>query len=77
MTSKKPKLAFKFLAGAAALTFAIASCNGSGDKTETKDTVITTPPVVVDSTPPPPPIDTTKMDTASTRPVKTPDKTEQ
>ena len=73
MTNKMPKPAFQIILGALLLTFAVASCNGSGDSKTTTDTTTKTTDTIV--APPPPPIDTTKMDTASTRPVKTPDKT--
>jgi hypothetical protein len=72
MLSKKPNHAFKIILGALVLTFTMASCNGSGDK---KDSVTDTTSVMptqptVDTVPK---IDTSKMDTATTRPVKTPD----
>ena len=74
MTNKMPKPAFQIILGALLLTFAVASCNGSGDTKTTTDTTTKTVDTVLTPRPPTPPIDTTKMDTATTRPVKTPDK---
>jgi hypothetical protein len=67
MTNKMPKTAIQFILGVFLLSFTVVSCNNGGDK---KEPTPDTPAVVA---PPPPPIDTTKMDTATTRPVKTPD----
>ena len=72
MLSTKPKQALKIISGAIILTLAMTSCNGGGDKKETvTDTtsVMPTQPTI-DTVQK---IDTSKMDTASTRPVKTPD----
>jgi hypothetical protein len=68
MTSKIPKPVFKIVLGFSLLTFAVASCNGGGGdkKDPPPDTAVVKPME-------PMPIDTSKMDTATTRPVKTPD----
>ena len=74
MTNKMPKPAFQIILGALLLTFAVASCNGSGDKKTTTDTTTKTTDTVLSPRPETPaPIDTAHMDTATTRPVKTPD----
>jgi len=72
MLTKTPTQSFKIFSAAVILTFAMASCNGGGEK---KDTVTDTTSVMptqptIDTMPK---IDTSKMDTATTRPVKTPD----
>ena len=65
MTNKISKL---ILSGFLMLTFAVVACNNDkkDTKTTTEDTVTVKP---VDTLPP---IDTSKMDTAVTRPVKDP-----
>lgn len=67
MASKKPKLIFQVLMGILFLSF-VAACNNESDEKATVDTTAvktdTMPAMMA-------PIDTTKMDTASTRePVK-------
>jgi hypothetical protein len=72
MTNKMTRLAGQVLLGFLALAFTVA-CNSKKEK-ETKDTVQDTATVKPLDPPPNPPIeDTAKMDTADTRPVKTPD----
>jgi len=68
MTIKMPKPALGLLIFTLAITFTVLACNNKkgGDK-ETKDDTATMKPAD------PAPIDTSNMDTASTRPVKTPD----
>ena len=58
MTTKKPKLALLLILGVMLVTFVAVSCNNSGD--DKKET--TTPENKADSS---------GMDTATTRPVKT------
>jgi len=66
MASKKPKLILQTMLAVLSLSFAVASCGGGGEKKETTDS--TTMKSDSMSTMP---MDTTKMDTASTRqPVK-------
>ncbi len=67
MATKKPKLILQFILGIILLSFATA-CNSSSEKTETIDSSA----VKIDSMPPGmmAPVDTMKMDTAKTRPVK-------
>lgn len=68
MTNKMPKTAIQFILGVFLLSLTVVSCNnGGGDK---KEPTPDTPAVVA---PPPPVIDTAHMDSATTRPVKTPD----
>ena len=68
MTNQIPKLATQILIGFLMLTFTVVACNNKKDKkTETTEDTVTVKPVE-----PMPPIDTTKMDTASTRPVMDP-----
>ncbi len=57
MASKKPKLIFQIMLAILALSFTMASCGGGGEKKETTDSTTIK-------------MDTTKMDSASTRPVK-------
>jgi hypothetical protein len=59
MTAKKSKLALMLIAGAMFSLFVAVSCNNNSDKKE--------------SPTPANKLDTSKMDTASTRPVKTTD----
>ncbi len=69
MTNKMPRFTNQVLLGLLALAFTVA-CNSKKDK-ETKETKMdtaTVKPMDTVTTP-----DTMKMDTADTRPVKTPD----
>jgi len=74
MFSKKPKLVFTALLGCfLAATVLTAACNNEAEKKEpTADTPAAKPaePAVA---PTPAPADTTKKDTLTDRPVKTPD----
>ncbi len=71
MTSKNPKPAYQFpFALMILILLAVVSCN---NKKEEKKDVTTDTTVVKPSDPVVMPVDTTKMDTATTRPVKTPD----
>ncbi len=73
MICKKSTTASRFMLGFSLLAAVlIVSCNNSSEK---KSTGTDTPAVkpVEQVSPPPATIDTTKMDTASTRPVKTSD----
>lgn len=71
MTSKKPKLAFQIISGAMLLLFIATACNNSDSdkKDATEDTTMKKDPAASDRMS----ADTTKMDTATTRPVKNPD----
>jgi len=70
MIRKMPKPALLALFGGF-LLLAVAACNNSGDKkSETTDTPASKP---VEKMAPAPMPDTTHMDSANTRPVKTPD----
>lgn len=72
MFSKKPTTSIRFAGVCLALTACITiSCNESSEKKDSPDTPAQKP--VEQVAPPPAPIDTSKMDTASTRPVKTTD----
>ena len=66
MATKKPTVIFQFILGLILLSF-VTACNSGSEKTETTDTTTIktdTMPAAV------PPVDTMKMDTATTRPVK-------
>ncbi len=69
MTNKIPKLHHSFFFGWLMLTFILVSCNDKKDKekTITTDTTVVSP--LIDTMKK----DTMMMDTASQRPVKTPD----
>jgi hypothetical protein len=64
MASKRPKLIFQIMLGMFLLSL-VTACGGSGDKKETTDSTS-----VKTDTIPAMPVDTSKMDTATTRPVK-------
>ncbi len=72
MLIKKSKLTF--LSMAAASIFAIASCNNESAKTEepAADTTKTEAPAPAPADSSSAPADTTKVDTATTRPIKNP-----
>ena len=70
MTSKIPGLAYGILLGGFFFLAVTACNNGGGDKKETTSDSSTTKPAEKMA---PATIDTTHMDSASTRPVKTPD----
>ncbi|MBL7725526.1 MAG: hypothetical protein JNK27_15365 [Chitinophagaceae bacterium] len=74
MFSKKPKLAFTALLGCflAAAVFTTA-CNNEAEKKEPAADTATAKPAEPVVAPTPAPADTTKKDTLSDRPVKTPD----
>ncbi len=67
MATKKPSQIFQFILGVILLSF-VTACNSSSEKTETTDTTT----IKTDTMPPAmtAPVDTMKMDTATTRPVK-------
>ena len=67
MTSKMPKPVYQIIFSLLLLAFTVAACNNE-KKEEKKETVEDTTTVK----PMPPVSDTTKMDTATTRPVKDP-----
>ena len=67
MTNNISKTTSQVLLGFLMLAFAVAACNNKKD--EKKESTVVDTTVVT----PLPPIDTTGMDTATTRPVKTPD----
>lgn len=69
MASQLKKTAYKIILGVFMASFIVASCNNDGKEKKDDKMEDTTK---VEQTPPPP-IDTTKMDTADTRPVKTGD----
>ncbi|MBL7745302.1 MAG: hypothetical protein JNN00_17640 [Chitinophagaceae bacterium] len=71
MIRTKPKLALLLLSGLFLFTTAVISCN-NGDS-EKKDAGADTATKKEPATPPENTQDTTKMDTADTRPVKTTD----
>ena len=73
MTSKKPTLFFKIILGMSLLTFITAGCNGGGDKKDPPADTTSVMPMQPTNTDTMPKMDTSKMDTATTRPVKTPD----
>ena len=65
MAIKRPKLIFQLLLGVILLSF-VTACNNDAEKKETADSAAVKPDTI-----PMAPVDTTKMDTASTRePVK-------
>ena len=70
MTSKMPKPVYQIIFSLLLLAFTVAACNNEKkeEKKETVEDTTTVKPVE----PMPPVVDTTKMDTASTRPVKDP-----
>jgi hypothetical protein len=68
MTNKMPKAALQFFAGVLFLSFVVA-CNNKKEEEKKEETIEDTTMKV---TPPPPPMeDTTKMDSAYQKPVKT------
>lgn len=73
MLSKTPTQSFKIFSGAVILAFAMASCNGGGEKKDTVTDTTSVMPMQPTNTDTMPKMDTSKMDTATTRPVKTPD----
>jgi|KBSSwiStaDraftv2_1062776.scaffolds.fasta_scaffold05383_5 hypothetical protein len=72
MVSQKPKLLLKMLLVIFTLSFAVAACNNSSNKTETTDTTTMKSADTMSTAPMDtmPKMDTTKMDTGTTRPVK-------
>lgn len=71
MTTKMMNPAYKLLLGCFALALTVAACNNSAD--DKKEKAADTPAVKPVETVAPTTIDTSKMDTATTRPVKTAD----
>ncbi len=71
MAIQLPKSAYKILLGSLLLAFTITACNNNGDdkKEKAPDTAAAKQAEEVK----PAPLDTSKMDTATTRPVKTAD----
>jgi len=65
MATKKLKIFFQVIIGIFILSFVAAACNGGGEKKETTDSTS-----MKSDTMAPAPIDTTKMDTAKSKPVK-------
>jgi hypothetical protein len=68
MTSQTKKTIYSLLLGAFMLSFAVVACNNKGKDKKEEAPADTTK--VEEVAPPPPPVDTTKMDTVDTRPVK-------
>jgi outer membrane murein-binding lipoprotein Lpp len=69
---KNQKFSARIILGTIALTSVIlVSCNNSGDSKDAKKDSVATPVV---TTPPPAKPDSTKMDTAATKPVVLPNK---
>ncbi len=70
MSLQQPKQALSVMAGLLLLIVIASSCNNSADTTKAPaDTVTKAAAIAVDTTKK---ADTTKMDTATTRPVKSP-----
>lgn len=67
MISQTKKTVYRFLLGALLLSFVVVACNNKGKEKKEEAPADTTKTEVA---PPPPPVDTTKMDTVDTRPVK-------
>jgi len=68
MTSASKKTVCSLLMGAFMLSFLFVACNNKGK--EKKDEAPADTTKTEEVAPPPPPVDTTKMDTVDTRPVK-------
>lgn len=67
MISQTKKTVYSLLLGACMLSFTVVACNNKGKEKKEEAPADTTKTEVA---PPPPPVDTTKMDTVDTRPVK-------
>ena len=67
MISQTKKTVYRLMLGAFLLSFVVVACNNKGKEKKEEAPADTTKTEVA---PPPPPVDTTKMDTVDTRPVK-------